>query len=87
MDSDAVGVCDSGRAVLIEMRDIGVIHATYGVVKLIDIAASLVVGNGIMDITGTYGLLPKQKRLGENLFAILVVSCDVDFLVVIGIAL
>ena len=69
------------------MRDIGVIHTTYTVVKLIDIAASLIVGNGIMDIAGTYGLLSEQQRIGENLFAVFVVSSNVDFLVVSGITL
>ena len=87
MHGDAVEIGNGGCAVLIEMRDIGVIYATYAVVKLIDIAATFVVGSGVMDIAGTYSLLFEQKRFGENLFAVFVVSCNEDFLVVIGIAL
>ena len=56
MHGDAVGVRDGGGAILIKMRDVGVIYAAYGIVELIDIAAAFVVGSGIMHITGTYGL-------------------------------
>ena len=60
MYRDAVKVGDGWLAFVIEMRDVGVIYPTDGVVPLIDIAAAHAIGNRIMNVADTDSLLPQQ---------------------------
>ena len=69
------------------MGDVSVIHSAYAIMELIHVCSSLVVGNSVVDIACANGLQPKQQGLGNDLLAVFVVSGNVDFFIVIGVAL